>query len=85
MRLLPLNHRMSARVGKDVVHRTDTLIGIDPLALATITLPQELFELMLELGDEVGLLPQRLDQFADLAMSRIEVAGECRVVVRHTI
>jgi hypothetical protein len=48
-------------------------------------LSQEQFELMLQLGDEEGLLTHGLDKFADLPMRRLEVLGECRVVVRHTL
>ena len=61
------------------------LVGVDLLALPAVALPQELFELVLELGDEVALLPQGLRLFADLAVGGVEVVGECRVVGRHTL
>lgn len=61
------------------------LIGVDRLALLTITLPQELFELVLKLGDEVTLLPQGLRLLADLAVGGAEVVGECEVAGRHTL
>ena len=61
------------------------MIGVDLLALLAVPLPEELFELVLEPGDEVTLLPQGLRLFADLAVGGVEVVGECGVAGRHTL
>ena len=71
-------------LGEDLLREEQELVGVDLLGLLAVALAQELFELVLELGDEVGLLPQGLGQLADLAVGGVEVVGECRVVVRHT-
>src|SRR3954469_20309756 len=52
------------------------LSGVDPLALAAVAVAEELFELMLELGVEVDLLAERLQQLADELMGGLEVVGE---------
>lgn len=60
------------------------MIGIDGLAFAAVTPAQQLLELMLQLLIERDLLPERLGEFADLAVRRGDVVGQRRVVVRHT-
>ena len=45
---------------------------------------QQSFELVLEPGDEPGLLPQGVRLLADLAVGRVDVVGECGVAGRHT-
>jgi hypothetical protein len=72
-------------LGEDVLREEQELIGIDLLALLAEALPQELFELVLEPGDELALLPQSLRLFADLAVGGVEVVGECGVAGRHTL
>ena len=72
------------RLGRDLGHEEEQLGGIDRLALLAIPLAEEPFELVLEPGDEVILLAERLGQLADLAVGGVEVAGECRVVDSHT-
>lgn len=57
---------------------------VGPLALAAVALPQELFELVLELLDEVVLLAQGREQLADEPVSGVEVVGEWLGRGRHT-
>ncbi len=78
-------HRLGLGPGQDVARKKQELIGIDRLAFLAVSLPQELFDLMLKLGDEVALLPQGLRLLADLAVGGVEVVGECGVAGRHTL
>ena len=61
---------------QDLVGEEQELSGVDPLALAAVALAEELFELVLELGVEVDLLAERLQQLADELMGGLEVVGE---------
>ena len=70
---------------EDLLGEEQELIGVDLLALPAVALAEELFELVLELGDEMDLLPQGLHQLADLAVGGLEVVGECGVAGRHTL
>ena len=90
-RRLRLGRRRAGRWGqgghgldRDLGHEEEQLSGIDRLALLAIPLAEEQFELVLEAGDEVVLLTQRLGQLADLAVGGVEVAGECHVFDSHT-
>ena len=67
-----------ARLGlrQDFLGEEQELSGVDPLALPAVALAEELFELMLELGVEMDLLAERLQQLADELMGRLEVVGE---------
>jgi len=76
------SHRLGP--GQDVVREEGQLVGIDLLPLLAVALPQELLELMLELGDEVILLTKGLGQFADLAVGGIEIIRQSSVA-RHTL
>ena len=76
-------HRLGP--GQDILCEEQELIGVDLLALLAEALPQELFELVLEPGDEVALLPQGLRLLADLAVGGVEVVGESGVAGRHTL
>ena len=55
--------------------------------LRAVELAEELFELVLELVVEVGLLAEGLDQLADEPVGGLEVVGEWGVGVdrRHTL
>ena len=61
---------------QDFLGEEQELSGVDPLALPAVALAEELFELMLELGVEMDLLAERLQQLADELMGRLEVVGE---------
>jgi hypothetical protein len=76
--------RRRLRLGENLVGEQQELSGVDLLTLLTVTLSQELFELMLKLLIQDHLLPQRLGQLADLAMSRVDVVRECGGWLRHT-
>jgi hypothetical protein len=61
---------------QDLLGEEPELSGVDLLALAAVAVAEELFELMLELGVEMELLGERLQQLADELVGRLEVAGE---------
>jgi hypothetical protein len=61
---------------QDFLGEEQELSGVDPLALPAIALAEELFKLMLELGVEMNLLAERLQQLADELMGRLDVVGE---------
>ena len=61
---------------EDLAGEEQELVGVELLALAAVALAEELFELMLELGVEVGLLAEGLDQLADEPVGGVEVVGE---------
>ena len=61
---------------QDLLGEEQELTGVNPLALPAVALAEELFELMLELGVEMNLLGERLQQLADELMGRLEVVGE---------
>jgi hypothetical protein len=66
------------------VREEQELTRVDRLGLLAVALPEELFELMLKPGDELGLLPQGVRLLADLAVGGIEIVGKCGVAGRHT-
>ena len=69
---------------QDLLGEEQELSGIDALALPAVALSEELFELMLELGVEMNLLGERLQQLADELMGRLEVVGEWVGRADHT-
>ena len=71
-------------LGQEVVREEQQLIGVDLLALLAVAVAQQSLELVLEPGDELGLLPQGVRLLADLAVGRVDVVGECGVAGRHT-
>ena len=71
-------------LGENLLREQQELSGVNLLTFLAVTLSQKLFELMRKLGDEMGLLPQRLGLLADLAMRRVDVIRECGGWVRHT-
>ncbi|MGZ3357235.1 MAG: hypothetical protein ACXVBO_20600 [Isosphaeraceae bacterium] len=52
------------------------LSGVDSLALPAEAVAEELFELVLELLVEMGLLMERREQLADELMGRFQVVGK---------
>jgi hypothetical protein len=71
-----LGLRLGLGLGQDLLGEEQELGGVDPLTLPAVALAEELFELMLELGVEMDLLGERLQQLADELMGRLEVVGE---------
>jgi hypothetical protein len=69
---------------QDFLGEEQELSGVDPLALAAVTVAEELFELMLEFGVKMDLLAERLQQLADELMGRFEVAGKWVGRADHT-
>jgi hypothetical protein len=61
---------------QDLLGEEQELSWVDLLALAAVAVAEELFELMLELGVEMELLGERLQQLADELVGRLEVIGE---------
>lgn len=53
------------------------LDGVELLGLAAVACSRELFELVLELLVQVGLLRQRREQLADELVASLQVVGEC--------
>ena len=72
---------------EDFACKQQELVGVDRLGLAAVEPAEELFELMLELVVEMGLLAEGLDQLADEPVGGVEVVGKCYVGVdrHHTI
>src|SRR5262249_46003649 len=62
------------------------LAGVELLGLPAVDPPEGLFELVLEVGVEVGLLAEGGEQFADEPVGGLEVVGKWWVGVerRHT-
>ena len=70
---------------QDLAGEEQELGGVERLGLAAVALAEELFELVLELLVEVGLLGERLQQLADELMAGLEVGGQFAGRGRHAI
>ena len=70
---------------QDFLGEEPELSGVDALALAAVALTEEFFELMLELGVEMKLLGERVQQLADELMGRLDVVGEWISQGDHTL
>ena len=72
---------------EDLAREEQELVGVEFLGLPAVEPAEELFELVLELFVEVGLLAERREQLADEPVGGLEVVGEWGVGVdrRHTI
>jgi hypothetical protein len=72
---------------EDFACKQQELVGVERLGLAAVEPAEELFELMLELVVEVGLLAEGLDQLADEPVGGLDVVGKWDVGVgrQHTI
>ena len=72
---------------EDLAREEQELVGVELLGLPAVDPAEELFELVLEMGVEVGLLAEGREQFADEPVGGLEVVGEWGVGVdrRHTI
>src|SRR3954471_10576390 len=79
-----LGSRLGLGLGQDLLGEEQEPGGVDPLALPAVALAEELFDLVLELGVEVDLLGERLQQLADELMGRLEVVGEWSRRADHT-
>ena len=78
----------SARPGfEDLAAKSKSWSGSSFSDLLAVAPAEELFELVLELGVEVGLLAEGLEQLADEPVGGLEVVGEWGVEFdrRHTI
>ena len=72
---------------EDLACEEQELVGVDLLGLPAVEPAQELFELVLELAVEVGLLAERREQLADQPVGGLDVVGQREIGVdrRHTI
>ena len=79
-------HLGSARASR-ISREEQELVGVELLGLAAVEPAEELFELVLEIVVEVGLLAEGREQLADQPVSGLEVVGKWGVGVdrRHTI
>jgi hypothetical protein len=86
---LGLGRWLGLRFGglEDLSREEQEPVGIELFGFTAIEPPEGLFELMLEIGVEMGLLAEGLDQLADEPVSGLEVVGEWGVEFdrRHTI
>ena len=72
---------------EDLAREEQELVGVELLGLPAVEPAEELFELVLEFGVEVGLLAEGLEQLADEPVGGLEVVGKWGVEFdrRHTI
>ena len=68
--------RAPLRGFEDLAREEQELVGVELLGLAAVEPAEELFELVLELVVEVGLLAEGREQLADEPVGGLEVVGE---------
>jgi hypothetical protein len=86
---LGLGFRRGLRSGcfENLLREEQELVGVELFGLPAVEPAEELFELILEVGVEVGLLTKGREQLADQPVGGFEVVGEWGVDLdgRHTI
>ena len=70
---------------EDLPREEQELVGVELLGLAAVEPAEELFELVLELFVEVGLLAEGREQLADEPVGGLEVVGQWGVEYRSVV